>query len=318
MDNRRFIPTDIGKIVNRFLTQYFHQYVEYGFTAALEDELDAVSRGEEDWTLPLTKFWKPFVEPGGEDREERLARAGRAGARDRQGPGQRQADERAHGPVRPVRADRHQGRRGEAEVRGPASRAEDGRDHARAGARALQAAAHARRDGRRREGRHERRPLRPLCEVRREVRLAEGRRSVHRRAAARARADPPEEGGGCESHHRRIPRSRHPGAERPLRPVRHRRQEEREDSQGSRSEVADARGLQTAHRGCAGALRPLWQGQGQVQASASAEAAAKAQAAPPAEPRKARARKSPPDPQTTRVVRKKSARTAAAAKKKRA
>ena len=44
MDNRRFIPTDIGKIVGRFLTQYFHRYVEYGFTAALEDELDAVSR----------------------------------------------------------------------------------------------------------------------------------------------------------------------------------------------------------------------------------------------------------------------------------
>ncbi len=61
MDNRRFIPTDIGKIVGRFLTQYFHRYVEYGFTAALEDELDAVSRGEEDWTIPLTKFWKPFI-----------------------------------------------------------------------------------------------------------------------------------------------------------------------------------------------------------------------------------------------------------------
>jgi len=61
MDNRRFIPTDIGKIVGRFLTQYFHRYVEYGFTAALEDELDAVSRGEEEWTLPLTKFWKPFI-----------------------------------------------------------------------------------------------------------------------------------------------------------------------------------------------------------------------------------------------------------------
>jgi DNA topoisomerase I len=61
MDNRRFIPTDVGKIVGRFLTKYFHRYVEYGFTAALEDELDAVSRGEEDWTLPLQKFWKPFV-----------------------------------------------------------------------------------------------------------------------------------------------------------------------------------------------------------------------------------------------------------------
>ncbi len=47
MDNRRFIPTDIGKIVGGFLSKHFHKYVEYGFTAALEDELDAVSRGEE-------------------------------------------------------------------------------------------------------------------------------------------------------------------------------------------------------------------------------------------------------------------------------
>jgi len=62
MDARRFIPTDIGKIVNRFLTEHFHQYVEYGFTAAMEDELDAVSRGEEEWTTPLEKFWKPFID----------------------------------------------------------------------------------------------------------------------------------------------------------------------------------------------------------------------------------------------------------------
>jgi len=61
MDNRRFVPTDIGKIVNRFLTHHFHRYVEYGFTAAMEDELDAVSRGEEEWTTPLDKFWKPFI-----------------------------------------------------------------------------------------------------------------------------------------------------------------------------------------------------------------------------------------------------------------
>jgi DNA topoisomerase I len=61
MDNRRFIPTDIGKIVNRFLTHHFHRYVEYGFTAAMEDELDAISRGEEEWTQPLDKFWKPFI-----------------------------------------------------------------------------------------------------------------------------------------------------------------------------------------------------------------------------------------------------------------
>jgi DNA topoisomerase-1 len=61
MDARRFIATDIGKIVCRFLTKYFTQYVEYGFTAAMEDELDAISRGEEPWVTPLEKFWKPFI-----------------------------------------------------------------------------------------------------------------------------------------------------------------------------------------------------------------------------------------------------------------
>jgi DNA topoisomerase I len=62
MDSRRFVPTDIGKIVNRFLTDHFHRYVEYSFTADMEDELDAVSRGEEDWRTPLEKFWKPFIQ----------------------------------------------------------------------------------------------------------------------------------------------------------------------------------------------------------------------------------------------------------------
>jgi DNA topoisomerase I len=61
IDNRRFTATDIGKIVNRFLTEHFHEYVEYGFTAEMEDELDAVSRGEEEWTRPLNRFWKPFI-----------------------------------------------------------------------------------------------------------------------------------------------------------------------------------------------------------------------------------------------------------------
>jgi len=61
IDSRRFTATDIGQIVNRFLTEHFDQYVDYGFTAAMEDELDAVSRGEETWTTPLTKFWKPFI-----------------------------------------------------------------------------------------------------------------------------------------------------------------------------------------------------------------------------------------------------------------
>ncbi|MET0293277.1 MAG: DNA topoisomerase, partial [Steroidobacteraceae bacterium] len=61
MDGRRFIATDIGKIVARFLTTYFTEYVQYGFTADMEDELDAISRGEEPWVTPLQKFWKPFI-----------------------------------------------------------------------------------------------------------------------------------------------------------------------------------------------------------------------------------------------------------------
>ncbi|MGD8235371.1 MAG: type I DNA topoisomerase, partial [Chromatiales bacterium] len=47
MDKKRFIPTDVGRVVKKFLTNYFTQYVDYDFTAKLEDELDAVSRGEE-------------------------------------------------------------------------------------------------------------------------------------------------------------------------------------------------------------------------------------------------------------------------------
>ncbi len=62
MDKRRFIPTDVGRIVNKFLTNYFPQYVDYDFTAKLEDELDAVSRGEEDWVPLMRTFWKPFKE----------------------------------------------------------------------------------------------------------------------------------------------------------------------------------------------------------------------------------------------------------------
>jgi len=62
LEKKRFTPTDVGRVVNKFLTNYFTQYVDYDFTAKLEDELDAVSRGEEDWVPLLEKFWKPFKE----------------------------------------------------------------------------------------------------------------------------------------------------------------------------------------------------------------------------------------------------------------
>ena len=60
LDNKRFRPTDIGRIVNRFLTQYFTRYVDYSFTAHLEDELDEISRGEKEWVPLLEEFWDPF------------------------------------------------------------------------------------------------------------------------------------------------------------------------------------------------------------------------------------------------------------------
>lgn len=60
MDRKRFIPTDVGRVVNKFLTEHFTQYVDYDFTARLEDELDAVSRGEKEWVPLLGEFWQPF------------------------------------------------------------------------------------------------------------------------------------------------------------------------------------------------------------------------------------------------------------------
>ncbi len=60
LEKKRFQPTDVGRIVNKFLTEHFTKYVDYNFTADLEDNLDAVSRGEKDW-IPLMKdFWQPF------------------------------------------------------------------------------------------------------------------------------------------------------------------------------------------------------------------------------------------------------------------
>jgi DNA topoisomerase-1 len=60
LDKKRFMPTDVGRIVNKFLTEYFRNYVDYDFTARLEDELDAVSRGEKEWVPLMEEFWVPF------------------------------------------------------------------------------------------------------------------------------------------------------------------------------------------------------------------------------------------------------------------
>ncbi len=60
MDGKRFLPTDVGRVVSRFLTDHFTHYVDYDFTASLENVLDEVSRDEKDWVPVLEEFWRPF------------------------------------------------------------------------------------------------------------------------------------------------------------------------------------------------------------------------------------------------------------------
>ena len=81
LDSRRFKPTDVGRAVAKFLSGHFTQYVDYDFTARLEDELDAVSRGEEEWKPLLEKFWRPFKALV-EDKTESVDRAEASGARE--------------------------------------------------------------------------------------------------------------------------------------------------------------------------------------------------------------------------------------------
>ncbi|HBR96198.1 MAG TPA: DNA topoisomerase I [Gammaproteobacteria bacterium] len=73
MEQRRFHPTDVGRVVNRFLSNHFTKYVDYDFTANLEDELDAISRGEKDWVPLMRDFWTPFKEQV-DDKEENVSR----------------------------------------------------------------------------------------------------------------------------------------------------------------------------------------------------------------------------------------------------
>ena len=62
LENRRFTPTATGRVVANFLSSHFERYVDYEFTARLEDELDAISRGEHDWIPLLRDFWQPFID----------------------------------------------------------------------------------------------------------------------------------------------------------------------------------------------------------------------------------------------------------------
>ena len=60
LEKKRFTPTDVGRVVNRFLSEHFTRYVDYGFTAQMEDELDEISEGKRDWIPVLEAFWSGF------------------------------------------------------------------------------------------------------------------------------------------------------------------------------------------------------------------------------------------------------------------
>lgn len=81
MEGRAFKPTDVGRAVSNFLSGHFTQYVDYDFTAKLEDELDAVSRGEEEWVPLMERFWGPFKQLV-EEKKESVDRSEATGARE--------------------------------------------------------------------------------------------------------------------------------------------------------------------------------------------------------------------------------------------
>ncbi|MCF6266694.1 MAG: type I DNA topoisomerase [Desulfuromusa sp.] len=61
LEKRTFFPEDTGRVVTKLLTEHFSQYVDYDFTAGLEEELDAISRGELAWIPLIKQFWEPFI-----------------------------------------------------------------------------------------------------------------------------------------------------------------------------------------------------------------------------------------------------------------
>ena len=72
IDRKRFVPEDRGRIVTAFLQSYFPRYVEYDFTAHLEEELDDISGGKIDWRPGLREFWTAFSAAVGETKELRV------------------------------------------------------------------------------------------------------------------------------------------------------------------------------------------------------------------------------------------------------
>src|SRR5581483_10872225 len=60
LEKKRFIPEDRGRLVTAFLTSFFTRYVDTGFTASLEEQLDDISGGRADWRAVMHAFWEDF------------------------------------------------------------------------------------------------------------------------------------------------------------------------------------------------------------------------------------------------------------------
>jgi DNA topoisomerase-1 len=73
LDKRRFIPEDRGRLVTAFLTSFFERYVDTGFTASLEEQLDDISGGRADWRAVLRAFWRDFSAAIGETRDLKIS-----------------------------------------------------------------------------------------------------------------------------------------------------------------------------------------------------------------------------------------------------
>jgi DNA topoisomerase-1 len=73
LDKRRFEPVDRGRLVTAFLDTYFHRYVEYDFTADLEQQLDDISGGRVEWKKVLRDFWESFSNAVGETKDLRVS-----------------------------------------------------------------------------------------------------------------------------------------------------------------------------------------------------------------------------------------------------
>ncbi len=69
--NKRFFPSDRGKLISAFLEKLFSKYVDYNFTAGLEDQLDEITTGKESWIKVLELFWKDFNNNVAEVKEKR-------------------------------------------------------------------------------------------------------------------------------------------------------------------------------------------------------------------------------------------------------